>query len=129
LVVVGVAGGIFLRIYNLSFPGKQVFDEVYFPVFAQNYLTGTYFYDVHPPVGKFVIVVGIWLLGNDPVGWRSMPLVFGIGLIGLLARLWWVYFREKVGMALIALFVAVEGVFIVYSRTGLMDIILLFFTF
>jgi hypothetical protein len=31
---IAVAIGVLARIYNLSFPAKAVFDEVYFPVFA-----------------------------------------------------------------------------------------------
>lgn len=121
--------GIFFRAYHLGFPNKQVFDEVYFPVFAQHYIDGTSFYDVHPPLGKFVIAVGMFLFGDRPFGWRIMPLLFGLGIIGLMAHIWWVMFKDKVGAWLIAAFVAMDGMFIIYSRTGLMDGVLFFFTF
>lgn len=124
-----VAYGIFFRVYHLGFPNKQVFDEVYFPVFARDYIDGISFYDVHPPLGKFVIAVGMFFWGDNPIGWRIMPAIFGVGIIGLMAHLWWVMFKDKVGAWLLAAFVAMDGMFIIYSRTGLMDGVLFFFTF
>jgi dolichyl-phosphate-mannose-protein mannosyltransferase len=124
-----VAYGIFFRVYHLSFPNKQVFDEVYFPVFARDYIDGISFYDVHPPLGKFVIAVGMFFWGDNTVGWRIMPAIFGVGIIALMAQLWWTMFKDKVGALLIAAFVAMDGMFIIYSRTGLMDGVLFFFTF
>lgn len=44
-----------LRLYRISFPRQVVFDEVHFGGFASNYLKGTYFFDVHPPLGKLII--------------------------------------------------------------------------
>jgi len=132
ICTIAIATGVFFRIYNLTFPDKQVFDEVYFPVFANNYITHTSFYDVHPPMGKFVIAVGLLLFGNDPLGWRSMPLVFGLGIIGLMGYISWSLFEDKVTALITATFFAIDGAFIVYSRTGLMDGVLffaIFFTF
>jgi len=126
---VAIVTGIFFRIYNLTFPDKQVFDEVYFPVFANNYITHTSFYDVHPPMGKFVIAIGLLLFGNVPLGWRIMPCIFGVGIIGLMGYLSWVLFKDKVTALITATFFAIDGAFIVYSRTGLMDGVLFFATF
>ena len=44
-----------LRLYRISEPRQVVFDEVHFGGFASNYLKGTYFFDVHPPLGKLII--------------------------------------------------------------------------
>lgn len=132
LVVLGslaMAAGIFIRFYRLTFPNAQVFDEVYFPVFAQHYIDRTSFYDVHPPFGKYVIAIGMLLFGDNTFGWRIMPALFGLLIIALMASLYWQAFKDKVGAWLIAIFMAVDGIFIVYSRTGLMDGILFFFIF
>lgn len=131
VVLAGLAilAGIFLRFYNLSFPDKQVFDEVYFPVFANKYLTGTDFYDVHPPLGKLIIALGILLFGNEPFGWRIVPALIGTATIPLMAYLYWLLMKDKVGVVLMAMFVAIDGLFIIYSRTSLMDGILFFFIF
>lgn len=44
-----------LRLYKISEPREVVFDEVHFGGFASHYLKGTYFFDVHPPLGKLII--------------------------------------------------------------------------
>jgi dolichyl-phosphate-mannose-protein mannosyltransferase len=56
-----------------------------------------------------------------------MPALFGCAMIPLAAVLGWYYFKERVGALLLATFVACETMLIVYSRTGLMDGILVFF--
>jgi predicted membrane-bound dolichyl-phosphate-mannose-protein mannosyltransferase len=35
----------------------------------------------HPPLGKLMIVAGISLFGDNPVGWRFFPIVFGTASI------------------------------------------------
>lgn len=127
--MLGIVFGVFFRAYNLSFPNKQVFDEVYFPVFANNYLHHVYVYDVHPPLGKFLIAIGIAIFGNVTFGWRIIPLIFGLSTIPLMGYLWYRISKDKIGAWLMAFFIAIDGIFIVYSRTGLMDGILFFFIF
>src|SRR5215210_4815931 len=61
-----VALGIFARLYRLGFPPNILWDERYFPVMADKYLHGVYQFDLHPPFGKFIIALGISLLGNEP---------------------------------------------------------------
>jgi dolichyl-phosphate-mannose-protein mannosyltransferase len=119
--------GWFARLYHLGFPPTQIWDEIYFPVFARDYLNRIPFFDLHPPLGKFIIAAGIFLVGDTPVGWRIMPALFGCAMVPLVAALGWYYFRERVAALLLATFVACETMLIVYSRTGLMDGILVFF--
>jgi dolichyl-phosphate-mannose-protein mannosyltransferase len=130
LIFVGVFAlgiGWFARLYNLGFPPRQIWDEIYFPVFARDYLNGTPFFDLHPPLGKFIIAFGIGLAGDTPFGWRLMPALFGCAMVPLAGVLGWYYFKERVGALLLATFIACETMLIVYSRTGLMDGILVFF--
>jgi dolichyl-phosphate-mannose-protein mannosyltransferase len=119
--------GWFARLYRLGFPPRQIWDEIYFPVFARDYLNGVPFFDLHPPLGKFIIAAGIALVGDTPFGWRLMPALFGCAMVPLAAVLGWYYFKERVGALLLATFIACETMLIVYSRTGLMDGILVVF--
>ncbi|MBU6388976.1 phospholipid carrier-dependent glycosyltransferase, partial [Patescibacteria group bacterium] len=127
LAVLSVMLGILARTYRLGEPDKIVFDEVYFPVFAWNYLHGVQSFDAHPPFGKFIIAVALAVFGNRSFAWRLMPSLFGIGLIFLVGYLWWKYQRDRAGAIMLMLIVALEGIFITYSRTGLMDGVLVFF--
>jgi dolichyl-phosphate-mannose-protein mannosyltransferase len=122
-----VALGVFARLYRLGFPPNILWDERYFPVMANKYLHGVYQFDLHPPFGKFIIALGIFVLDNEPLGWRIMPTLFGMALLPLVAVLGWYCLKDKVGALLLVAFFSVETIFIVYSRIGVMDIFLVFF--
>ena len=128
LTLLTLAVGLWGRVYDLGFPAKQVWDEIYFPVMADKYLKGIYFFDLHPPLGKFIIAVSIALFGDTPVAWRLMPAVFGIALLPLGFFLGWSLFKQRVGALLLAAFLGGETILIVHSRTGVMEILLVFFT-
>ena len=53
--------GSILRFYNLGQIPWPVFDEVFYPVFAFNYLEGKNFFSVHPPLGSYLLSLGIYL--------------------------------------------------------------------
>ncbi|MCA1688702.1 MAG: phospholipid carrier-dependent glycosyltransferase, partial [Actinobacteria bacterium] len=127
MAVLMIAVGVWGRLYQLGFPPDRIWDEIYFPVMARKYLEGVYFFDLHPPLGKFIIAISIALFGDTPVGWRLMPALFGVAMIPLGAVLGWYYFRERVGALLLAAFIAGETFLVAYSRTGIMDGILLVF--
>lgn len=126
---------VFLRAWRLNYPFEAVFDEVYFPKMAWQYLRGEQFFDIHPPLGKLMIAASEMVFGNTTLGWRLVPLLFGIGL---LPAGYWVMkqlFDDRrapkgppLGAGLItALLLAIDGLMIVYSRVGLMDGFMLFF--
>jgi dolichyl-phosphate-mannose--protein O-mannosyl transferase len=125
--VCSVALGVWARLYHLGFPPSILWDEKYFPAMANKYLQGVYQFDLHPPLGKFIIAIGISVLGNEPLGWRIMPTLFGLALLPLAAVLGWYCLKERVGAMLLATFFAAETIFIVYSRIGVMDIFVVFF--
>ena len=48
-----------------------VFDESVFARTAWEYLSGIRSYeDTHPPLGKLLISLGIWIFGMNPFGWQ-----------------------------------------------------------
>lgn len=50
LLAIGVA----VRLYNLPLPSGIVFDEIHLGNFIDEYYKGTFFIDVHPPLGKLL---------------------------------------------------------------------------
>jgi dolichyl-phosphate-mannose--protein O-mannosyl transferase len=104
--------GVFVRIMHLSFPKEKVFDEVYFPVFAHDYLTRISFFDVHPPFGKFLIAIGIKLFGFNEFGWRIIPALCGILVVLGLGYIWWRWQKDLLGGVILAGFAALDGLLI-----------------
>jgi dolichyl-phosphate-mannose-protein mannosyltransferase len=130
--LLGGALGIFLmslglRLWRLAELPAPVFDEVYFPQFAQNYLDGKPFYDVHPPLGKYFIALSIQLFGRNEWGFRLATALCGslipLLLAGLAYRL-----TYHVGFALLSgALLLTDGVFLVESRFGLINVYLVAF--
>lgn len=52
ILVILLVGSI-LRFLNLGLIPGPIFDEVFYPVFALNYLSGETFFSVHPPLGSY----------------------------------------------------------------------------
>ncbi len=123
-----IAVSLFVRFYHLSQPNDVIFDEVYFPVFAQDYLTKTEFFDVHPPLGKLIIAGSIYSLGNNPIGWRFINAVTGMLLLGVIAAFMYDATKRLLPTFLVLLLVAIDPMALVESRVGLINIYLAFFS-
>jgi len=139
-----------VRLPALGRPRALVFDETYYVKDAWTLLhlgyestwpkdpnaafeagdVGTYLtapsFVVHPQFGKWVIALGEKLFGaQDPVGWRVSTAVAGILAVLLLTRIARRLFRSTALGALAGTLMAVDGLAIVHSRTGLLDNILM----
>lgn len=130
-----------LHFWGLGRFNMLVFDEIYYVKYANNYLTNQPLFDAHPPLGKYMIAVGMWLgshiLGKDlnslsgtaiyPLVYRWMnaftgsffPLVVG-GIAYLLSK-------RRSYTLIASLFMAVDGLFLVESRYALINIYLVMF--
>ena len=83
-------------------------------------------YIVHPPMGKWIIAIGEHLFGMTPFGWRFMPALLGTLLVLLTSRLALRLTRSPAVAAGTGLFLAIDGMAIVMSRTAVLDGILTF---
>src|SRR6202011_1324888 len=106
-----------------------VFDEVYFPIDAAKDLhqPAISYFDPEPPLAKLLMAPPIAWWGFDTWTWRISTTIFGsllVGLIYLIAR----RLRRDRFFALCAgLFVCLDGLAFVESRTGVIDAIAIFF--
>jgi dolichyl-phosphate-mannose--protein O-mannosyl transferase len=123
-----------LRLFHLGTPKGFVFDEVYYVDGARDYLahgvevTGQEpEFVVHPPVGKWLIALGIKIFGDNEFGWRFMGALLGAAMIVLIALITNRLFRNSYLTIAASALMAMDGLALVHSRTALLDIYLSFF--
>jgi dolichyl-phosphate-mannose-protein mannosyltransferase len=58
--------GLISRFAFIWHPKEVVFDEVHFGKFVNFYLSGKFFYDIHPPLGKLIIALAAYVSGLHP---------------------------------------------------------------
>ena len=123
-----------LRLNNLGSIKTLIFDEVYYVDGARDLLkygvevSGRQSeFVVHPPLGKWMIGIGIKIFGDNSFGWRFMTALIGslmILVIGLIAHK---LFRDSLLTGLASALMAIDGLALVHSRTALLDNFLAFF--
>ena len=141
LLVLAVAA--ILRFWALGVPGSLVFDELYYvrdaisqlahgaptawpdddPAFTDPAaFTDEASYAVHPPLGKWLIGLGILAFGPDTGwGWRSAVALAGVATVGVTMRIGWLVTRSTVIACTAGLLLAIDGVHVVLSRVALLD--------
>ena len=116
-----IVGGVVIRIQGLPWPNWFTFDEEPFVKNAHNYALGVPDNNDHPPFGKLIISIGMLIFGYNSLGWRFGPLLFGLQTVLLAYWLGRLVFGNKRAGWMAAAFVAADGFFISYSRSGLLD--------
>ena len=129
-----------LRFWNLGQFNKLVFDEVYYAKFANDYLTGTEFFNAHPPLSQYLIAIGIWLGSHFPAGPDSINTLTG-SLRSTISYRWLnaltgsfiplivagiayqLTCRQRYAL-IAAVFAATDGLFLVESRYALNNVYL-----
>ncbi|NEO24393.1 MAG: phospholipid carrier-dependent glycosyltransferase [Moorea sp. SIO4A5] len=129
-----------LRFWGLGRFNRLVFDEVYYAIFANNYLTGTSFFNPHPPLSQYIIAIGIWIGSHLPFGqdtvneltgslrstwsYRWLNALTGSLIPIVVAALAYQLNRRRSYALIAALFAATDGLFLVESRYALNNIYL-----
>ena len=141
-----------LRLWNLGHPHALVFDETYyvkdawsqwnlgyaatwpegadarFAAGETDIFTTTASFVVHPPLGKYLIGVGMWLFGPDnSFGWRISTALAGTALVLVLFLLAKTLTNSTVFASVAAFLLAIDGLGIVMSRVALLDVFLALF--
>jgi len=119
-----IVAGAVLRVRGIGWPVYFTFDEEPFVRNAHNYLVGMPDTNDHPPLGKLLMTTGFVLFGYNSVGWRFVSLCFGLQSVFVAYWLAKAIFSDNRAGWMAAGFVAADGFFIAYSRTGLIDGIL-----
>ena len=113
--------GIIWRFVDLDYPRTFSFDEHHFVRNARNYITHQADWNDHPPLGKLVLVPAMLLFGDRGLGWRFSSALFGLAMIALAGLSAAKIFDDRRVGLLTAAFLAIDGFFISYARTALID--------
>jgi len=143
-VLIFTATGLYTRFYELDFPAEVVFDEQHFGKFVNWYFRGEYFLDIHPPLGKLLLMLSGHLFGYNPeinydnisdpytddsyLALRVSPAFFGALLVPLTYLTMRVMKISRAVSCLVAWLVLCENILITESRYILCDSYLFFFS-
>jgi dolichyl-phosphate-mannose-protein mannosyltransferase len=135
---------IIVRFYRIHYPAQVVFDEVHFGGFASHYIKSTFFFDVHPPLGKLLIAFTGVLIGYDGsfsfekiamdytnvnyVGLRLLPCLLGAALVPMAYATMRNFGYSSTASIVTGLMVLFENALATQSRLILLDSFLVFFT-
>jgi dolichyl-phosphate-mannose--protein O-mannosyl transferase len=134
-ITIITAFGLLLRLWNLNKPKGYIFDEIYYAKNANSLITNGVELNstnqaefvVHPPLGKWLIGLGIKLFGNNEFGWRISAAMIGTASIVLIYLIALKLFDSIFLASLASAFLALDGLNLVMSRVALLDIFLMFF--
>ncbi|WP_299487137.1 phospholipid carrier-dependent glycosyltransferase [Acaryochloris sp. IP29b_bin.137] len=115
------------RFWGLERFNTLVFDEVYFAKFGHHYLTQTEFFDAHPPLGKYLIALGIALKGFNPWGFRWINALVGATIPLILAGMAYQLSKRPSYALIAAVLTSLDGLLLVESRYALLNVHILFF--
>lgn len=124
-----------LRLWRLNQPKGYIFDEIYYAKNAASLIdhgveldaAGQADFIVHPPLGKWIIGIGIKLFGNNEFGWRIMAALIGSASVLLIFLIAQKLFQSLFLSNTAALLMSFDGLHLVMSRVALLDIFLMFF--
>jgi dolichyl-phosphate-mannose--protein O-mannosyl transferase len=138
MVTIGAAA---VRLGGLSSPAGFVFDEIYFARYACRFVIDTTQCGIddlvsgpHPPLGNWLIGIGIRLFGNTEFGWRIAAAVagtLGVALLYVLVRRLLAGHvaapAATVGAAVSSGLLATDFLHLVQSRVAMLDVFVTLF--
>lgn len=112
---------------RLTIPSAPYFDEIHYLPAARELLAligdgGIYLNREHPLLGKQLIALGIWLFGDNPLGWRIMSLIAGTIAVGASMRALWNASEDRFATTAFGVLLATGFHLFVHARIAMLDI-------
>lgn len=137
----------FTYFWNFTNPPYLYWDENYHIASGQKYLSGVYFMEPHPPLGKLMIALGEKLVNANPeddqfigtdyakdlpegfsfFGYRLFPVLFGWLIAPLLYLTFLLITRKPIWATLLSFLYIFDNALITHSRAAMLDSTMLFF--
>lgn len=117
-----------LAAVRLTIPSIPMFDEVHYLPAARNLIALSDAVNMeHPPLGKELIAAGILLLGDGPLGWRIMSLLFGTVALFAAVRAMWFLTRSRAASVLAGVLLLTGFPLLIQARIAMLDVFMLAF--
>ncbi len=114
---------------RLTIPSELYFDEIHYVPAARVLMKLSEPVNTeHPLLGKELIALGMTLFGDDPLGWRIMPALFGtLGLFAAMRAMW---FASCSRFASVAAGILIGSGFMLFviSRIAMLDVFMVSLT-
>ncbi|MEO1490385.1 MAG: phospholipid carrier-dependent glycosyltransferase, partial [Pseudomonadota bacterium] len=117
-----------LATIRLTLPSTLYFDEVHYIPAAREFLkigtemAPTYLNQEHPLFGKMLLAVGMAVLGDNPLGWRIMPLLAGAVTVGASMRALWHASCDRFAVIAFGILLVTGFHLFIHARIAMLDI-------
>src|SRR5260370_36213112 len=117
-----------LFLIHIQYPHGYSLDENFYVPAARDFLHWTANSNrFNPPLGKYLIAIGMLIGGDNPFGWRFMSSVFGgLTIVGMYC--WGLsLFRKQKTFIWIAPITLLHQFFHIQARTGILRVVMVSF--
>ena len=117
-----------LTLHRLAIPSKEYFDEIHYLPAARNLLVLSEARNTeHPWLGKELMALSLWALGDTPFAWRLSSAVAGaLALFAALRATWWASLSRPATL-IAGLLLASNFLLFVIARIAMLDPFMLAF--
>lgn len=116
--------------WRLGIPSILYFDEVHYIPAAREWLgflqngAGEFRNREHPPLAKALIALGMWVFGDNPLGWRIVPWASGVLAFLAALRTLWLASRDRFATLAFAVLLATGFPLFVQARIAMLDMVM-----
>ena len=105
-----------------TYLNSTYFDEIYHARTAYEHLHGMPTYETtHPPLGKVWMMLGVWIFGMTPFGWRFMGVLAGVMMLPVMYLLVRQLTRDSRLSAIAMLLLALDSMHFTQTRIATID--------
>ncbi len=118
---------------RLAIPSEPYFDEIHYLPAARELLSwwegmgGEYINREHPLLGKELIALGMAIFGDNPLGWRIMPLLAGTLAVGAAMRALWHASLDRFATLAFGVLLVTGFHLLIHARIAMLDIFMVAF--
>lgn len=116
--------------WRLGIPSIEYFDEVHYLPAAREMLAaftdgaGAYRNREHPLLAKELIALGMWALGDNPLGWRIVPWMAGVLALFAAMRALWHASADRFATLTFGVLMATGFALFIHARIAMLDMVM-----